>query len=341
MRKIYVFAVLLLILFGCKTRHNANANRAFYYWKSEFALEAGDRSCLKELGVGKLYLHFFDVGWNNETNRVIPEAKVVFKDKFPGTLQCVPVIFIANKALEKTPADSISGLSQRIMNGVKFIATENAINYKELQVDCDWTEFTREKYFNLVSQLHSVLNSSGIILSATIRLHQIKYAGKTGIPPVDRGMLMFYNMGKINGQPGYNSIYNKADADRYTNYIREYKLPLDVALPIFSWALHLSNGPVEIIEKVNTIDDSAQFTACGNNIFVSHNSFFWHGSYLLKGDTVKIESVSPLLCLDAANDLIPNLKDENRTVTLFAYDSSYIKDNEKKDLEKIYSVFGN
>lgn len=341
MRKIYVLAVLLITLFGCKTRHSDNINRAFYYWKSEFALEANGRNYLKELGVNKLYLHFFDVGWNNETNRVIPEAKAMFEDKFPDALQCVPVIFVANKALEKTSADSINVLSQRIMKTVKLIASENGVNYKELQVDCDWTESTREKYFNLLSQLHSELSVSGVILSATIRLHQIKYAEKTGIPPVDRGMLMFYNMGKINGLSGYNSIYNKADAVRYTAYIKEYKLPLDVALPIFSWAVHLSNGPVEIIEKVNKIDDSTEFKPCGNNIFVSRNSFFWHGSYLVKGDTVKIERVTPSLCMDAANDLIPYLKDESRTVTLFAYDSAYIENNEKKDLEKIYSVFGN
>ena len=31
-------------------------------------------------------------------------------------------------------------------------------------------------------------------MSATIRLHQVKYRADTGVPPVDRGMLMAYNL---------------------------------------------------------------------------------------------------------------------------------------------------
>jgi len=340
------YFILVLVLIGllsfvsCKKPGVNKTERAFYYWRSNFNLSDKDVAYLKDAGIHKIYLHFFDVARNDQYNRVLPVDEINFETAPMDTFQYVPVVYLANKALEVTPADSIDRLSKHILDEVEHIALLHKVEYKELQFDCDWTEATKQKYFELLTFIHQELKQTDKILSATIRLHQVKYADKTGIPPVDRGMLMFYNMGQVNTVAGYNSIYNSKDADKYTAFIEDYRLPLDVALPIFSWAICIRQGRVTgIIEKSGCKDftDTSQFKPSGNNIFVAHGSFFFHGKYFMKNDTVKMEQITPDVCKNAADNVRRYLKDEIRTVSLFDYDSLYLSTYEKQDLEKIFT----
>lgn len=340
-RKYFILLATLLMATGCTHKKNSVIQRAFYYWRSGFSLKHADKAYLDALGISKIYLHFFDVEWNEGRNRALPADEINFETPAPSRYSYVPVVYIQNKALEQTPADSMAALGKYIMAEVQHIAFTHNLPFTELQCDCDWTGTTREKYFSLLSQLHTQLKSSGRLLSATIRLHQVKYSAITGIPPADRGMLMFYNMGKINTLPGYNSIYTQLDADKYTAYIHDYALPLDLALPIFSWAVCIRQGrPVALFEKagVRSFADTSLFSAAGNDIFVSRNSFFLHGRYFMKNDTVKLEQVTPELCRDAAANASRYLKDEKRTVSLFEYDTTYTSTYEKTDFEKIFSA---
>ncbi len=296
---------------------------------------------MENSGVSKIYLHFFDVSWNEDFSKVLPVDEVKFDSVAHNKFEYIPVVYIANKALEKTPVDSINSLAKHVLDEVDHIATLYNLSFKEMQFDCDWTDATQKKYFAFLTFFHNALKQKGILLSATIRLHQVKYKEKTGVPPIDRGMLMFYNMGKINAVVGYNSIYNERDADNYASYVKSYTLPLDVALPIFGWAVCIRNGKVAgIIEK--SIDknfaDTALFSHGGSSIFVARKSFFFHGKYFMKNDTVKLEQVTPDICKDAADNVSLYLKDEPRTVTLFDYDSLYLSTYEKKDLEQVFSL---
>ncbi|HSY76129.1 MAG TPA: hypothetical protein VK890_04690 [Bacteroidia bacterium] len=304
-------------------------------------MSKSDISYLKDAGVQKIYLHFFDVSWNETYNKALPVAEIKFETLPTDKFQYVPVVYITTKSLNNTDGDSINKLAEHIFDEVEHIATANNIANKELQFDCDWTDATRGKYFALLSFFHDKFKSTGQLVSATIRLHQIKYADKTGVPPVERGMLMFYNMGNINSVPGYNSIYNDKDADRYVTYVSTYTLPLDVVLPVYSWAIWARNGKVQdIIEKALNKDfaDTAMFLSAGNNIFVSRGSFFFRGKYFMKNDTVKTEDVTPDICEDAATNVAKYLKNEPRTVSLFEFDSIYLSTYNKKDLEKIYTL---
>ncbi len=332
--------VVLVFIISCK-HANHKPDRAFYYWRSNFSLPDKDVRYLKDAGVDKLYLHFFDVTWNEQLSKPQPVDEIKFGREPSSKFTYVPVVFISNKVLEEAYFDSINVLATHIYDEVEHIATENKITNKELQFDCDWTDATRNKYFKLLNFLHGKLNAEGKILSATIRLHQVKYADRTGVPPVDRGMLMFYNMGRINTVAGYNSIYNSKDANGYVRYVSDYSLPLDVALPVFSWAVCVRDGQVkDIIEKATDKDfaDTIMFASSGNNIFVSRGSFLLHGKYFLKSDTVKLEEITPAICETAATNVSNYLKNENRTVSLFDYDSLYLLKYDKNDLEKIYTI---
>ena len=71
------------------------------------------------------------------------------------------------------------------------------------------------------------------MLSATIRLHQLKFIGESGIPPVDKGLLMCYNMGDLHRLRISNSILETAELKKYIKQLSVYPLKLDVAfLPV-------------------------------------------------------------------------------------------------------------
>ncbi len=342
--KKYYKLALVVIVAACisSCRHPfIKADRAFYYWRSNLNLSNTDVNYLQNVGVTRIYLHFFDVSWDETYKKVLPVDEVKFDSISVNSLQFIPVIYIANKALEETPEDSINSLSRHVWNEIKHIAFAHKLKYDELQFDCDWTDGTKSRYFGFLSSFHDSLKANGRLLSATIRLHQVKYKEKTGVPPIDRGMLMFYNMGKVNAIAGYNSIYNDRDADNYASYVKSYPLPLDLALPIFGWAVIFRDGKVKgVNEKAIDKDytDTSHFLSAGNNIFVSRSSFFLHGRYFMKSDTVKLEEVTPEICEDASRNVSRYLKNEKRTISLFDYDSLYLSTYDKKDLEQIFSL---
>ena len=72
-------------------------------------------------------------------------------------------------------------------------------------------------------------------LSVTLRLYPFKYRNKMGIPPADRVMLMCYNMGNLTNPATKNSILDPSEMSKYLSGSPTYPLPVDMALPLFSW----------------------------------------------------------------------------------------------------------
>lgn len=176
-------------------------------------------------------------------------------------------------------------------------------------------------------------------LSATIRLHQVKYAQQTKVPNVAYGVLMYYNMGEINAGPG-SSIYDKTIADLYTYTLKDYPLPLKVALPIFGWAIHLRNGQVlGLRPKVtaNALKTEAAFSAQKPDIFEVKRDVLRHGTYYRKGDVLKIESVSQEQLLEMAHDLGTHMKVEE--VIFYDLDALNLKNYEKDIFSQVRAAF--
>jgi len=183
---------------------------------------------------------------------------------------------------------------------------------RELQVDCDWTDTTKGAYFELLRQL-----KGPVALSATIRLHQIKYRERTGVPPVERGMLMFYNMGKFSADPEARAIFDVDAAQRYLARIADYPLPLDAALPIWSWTLQLRDDRVVDLLQSTDPDELATLDflrPLAPDRYVATRNAFLHGVLLREGDQLKGETGDPLA---AASMLAGHLPRTTRSVTLF------------------------
>lgn len=296
---------LCTLLSGC-SRPNSTAHTAFYYWKSNFYLNAAQDSLLRATG-NRLYLHLFDVAWDDRSGKTFPDAVVRLRASVKG-LQIVPVIYIRNQVFEHLTASGTDSLARQVTSFTERLAQAQQLAYDRLQFDCDWTLKTRDRYFQFLLAIKKIAK---LPLEATIRLHQVKYRAQTGVPPVNSGVLMFYNMGKISADADSpNSIYNEADAEKYLAELNNYPLPLDVALPAFSWSVHSRNGkvrglPMQISRQV--LADSRHFTSDGAG-YRAKNSFLLSGLYILKNDIFKPETISPGLLDQAARQLAPHLK---------------------------------
>jgi hypothetical protein len=235
----------------------------------------------------------------------------------------------------------VEALANHIIQKTNAISTASHRTYSELQFDCDWSDKTRTKYFHLLRTVKS-LTTEKTNISATIRLHQIKYFLRTGVPPVGKGMLMFYNMGNVTLKEGANSIFNKSDAEKYVSFIHQYPLALDVALPIFQWAVVFQNNKMKQILSKNdipTLSDTTHFYCKNKNHFIVKFGFFEKGFYFKENDEIKTEQLSFDELNEAAGLLKKNAKNTARTITLFDLDEFNLQYYGTQNLEKIYDTF--
>ena len=331
----------MIFIISCG-RGTSENKRAFYYWKTTFTLSAYEKQSLVNLGIQKLYVRMFDVDWAAEVNDIIPVAEIKFAQKPPAQMEIVPTIYITNRAMQNINQQNVELSSKKIIAQVEGICRKNSITCKEVQLDCDWTESTRDTYFALLNYIKEYLHKQDKQLSATIRLHQVKYSRRTGVPPVDRGMLMFYNMGKLESSPQRKSIYNKEDADLYTGSLKSYKLPLDVALPVFSLIIQTREQRiVDLINKsyLKEIMQDGRFSKLKDDTYCVKSSFFLHGTYFMKDDILHVEQLSGDELMDASVSAADHLGKSLRTITLFDLDSLNLGNFNEKDIQHAFHNF--
>ena len=291
----------------------------------------------------KLYVRFFDIDWDEATNFPKPIASISnFKNNKTG-FEIIPTIYITNKTFIQLKDNQLDTLSQLIFN--KINQNTEGVSFNEMQIDCDWTESTRERFFTFLKLLKSVSKKQ---LSATIRLHQVKFSDKTGIPPADKGMLMAYNMGNLDDLKTQNSILDTAILKLYLKNLDNYPLKLDIALPLFSWGVVIRDG--EAVKLINNlsfydffiIDDnghSAGLDMIGyNKIRVSKNCYF-KGHYLYKDDEIRLED-TPLSILQKTADLLAQHIDnqgnnQQLTVSFYHLDAHILQQYRYEDLQNI------
>ena len=169
---------------------------------------------------------------------------------------------------------------------------------------------------------------------------------KTGVPPVDRGMLMAYNMGNLDDMKTDNSILSIETLKSYLKNFDKYPLELDVALPIFSWGIVFRDGEaVKILnnlsknEVLQTPQYKSLFEQNTDNRFVLLKNQYLKGFYLYENDEIRIEE-SPLSNLRlAATFLAKNIKNQQLTVAFYHLDSATLQQYRYEDLENITQQF--
>jgi hypothetical protein len=343
--RLLTLTVALLAAVTCCRRQDVT-KRAFYFWRTVFALSPAEQAAMRQHRVDRLYLRLFDVVVERPSGRARPVAVCQLREAVPAGVEVVPVVYLENRLFAADPEPE--QLAGKVWRLVHESAANAGFSFREMQVDCDWSDDTREAFFAFCRKLRAEASARSIRLSATIRLHQIKYATRTGIPPVDRGMLMFYNLGRLSAEPQMSSIFNREDAARYVQYVDRYPLPLDRALPIFSWAIHGRDG--RIVELLDKVDRSALAAlpalreTSPQRFSVTRSSLF-RGSYLRQGDTLALENLPPVVARQAAETLAKHLtgraqdtRDGRPAIALFDLDERNLKNYAPEDLESLFSV---
>ena len=341
--RIFLF-ISLLFFISCDhaSKHEAReTERSFYYWRSVFKLSQQEKDNFKTLGVKTLYVKFFDVGWDGNLHTALPVAQLRAPDSsyLRGSgLNIIPTVFITNECIFKTEPAQSKVLGEKILLLVKQLAQNNGVeNFKEIQVDCDWTESTKEKYFAILQSMKAA--DTSINYSATIRLHQVKYPDKTGIPPVNRGMLMCYNMGDLTNINTKNSILETAELKKYISNLGAYPLPLDVAYPLFDWKVLFRNG--KYIGLIDNMPDSclnSKLFLKNNNRFTATSDTVMAGYEIKKGDLLRNEVPGYEEIMNTANAVSEKLSGKKIRVALYHSDSVILRKFSAHDQENIYDA---
>ena len=324
MKKYVVILVLLLVACSTKTEP---VNISFYFWRTNFSLSATEETYLKELNVQKLYIRYFDVALQNNT--AIPVAPIVFTNK-PTNYKVVPVVYIKNEVFLKPLATD--SLAQNVYNYIQQINKTAGVTVDEIQFDCDWSLQSKEHYFAFIEDF----KKRHAHLSATIRLHQIKYPEKTGVPKVNLGTLMYYNMGVI-GANNDNSIYTQTIAHKYIRGLQNYKLPLNIALPIFSWGVHIRNNQVvNLIGGLQEQDFTTDvFEKISDNRYKVLNDIVYKGRFLAKNDEVKLEAVTTSQLKEMMTDIKKNSPNKPSEIIFYDLNEKNLKAYEKEDFKTV------
>jgi hypothetical protein len=326
--------VLLVFLFSCNRSENKKKpQHSFYYWKTTLAFDAAENNEVKKLGVDHFYLHYFDVDWSENLQLPVPKGENFGLYELPRTIsEYTPVVFITNRTFERISENwcdslavklskKISRRTQQIRRDfeIKYLSSKYGYNWyevgrrsipedslnkmlrinSEIQIDCDWTRSTREKYFLFLKRFKEL--NPGKIISVTVRLYPYKYAVEMGIPPVDRGMLMCYNLGKVKTPSTKNSVFDLNELKTYMN-TGQYPLPLDIVLPAFGWHVWFREGAYKGIvhSTVDLADYRMAFQKVGNTYrFLKDTAI--DDNYFREGDELRQEFPDEQELLQAAD----------------------------------------
>lgn len=325
--------------------------RSFYYWKSDLTLfDERAAQTAEAMNMNHLYLRFIDLGWNEYHKEITPistldlgklrrQAAIQQRAQFPFDGQITPVVFIDNRALEHTDRDALEKLADNLLGKVEQIKTTltklgthpgtkqgPAFTFTDaLQIDCDWSPTTRDRYFLLLRELRK--RAPFTDLSCTIRLAPMRHSKEFGVPPVSRGMLMCYNIGTLRDPKETNSILNVGKAAGYLRSARDYPLTLDAALPLFAWGVQFRQGEFQAVLNPlyhNQLADTSLFRPLSPTLFEVKKDTAMAQWLLREGDQVRWESVQAAQ-IQQMLEALKSLRHPPESVTFYHWDQALIE----------------
>lgn len=346
--------LLCLVLASCRHHtHTTHVVRGFYYWKSNrYSLQDSERNYLVTTGVKKLYVKLFEVA-PDPLLKNIPVAKSSLNinnwDTVARTTERIPVVFVRNDVLlniSKPELDTLAGnivflVEKYAANLSVWISKElkypNSQLLKELQIDCDWTARTKDNYFYLLKAIKKRIQAD---ISCTLRLYPYKYPDKMGVPPVDKAMLMCYNLISPVGNDTKNSILDNGELKAYLNTRKQYPVHLDIALPVYSWMQYYKNNRLsgiiyhdhQAIQRVLKRINPLWFEVTSDTVIDDY--------YLRPGDRIKYEAITAGQ-LEESIDIIKSKVDfdDSTTIAFFHLDANQLQQYSHATLDSFYNRF--
>jgi predicted CopG family antitoxin len=310
--KLRIVILLLLFLSSCTPKKK---EIHFYHWKTNFELNPSKKQLLIDLGSEKLYTKFFDVTYSGSEKGALPTATIQFKDSSAISIkELVPVVYITNEVFKKMKhVSETAQLARSISDKIERLLERKALTIHELQFDCDWSMATRENYFAFLEAMRKQVSYQKMgspKLSATIRLHQVKYKEKTGIPPVDSSVIMFYNVGELTSEEETNSILNIEVVDTYVASLKNYPLKYDIGLPLFSWVAVFNQGKFQRLLNDVSSKDIQKLKKEGNYYHMENSGMFAERYYLYADDKLRYETVDERSLSELAKRIKKNAKQD-------------------------------
>lgn len=329
------FLTLFLLVFLLACQKKDNSQRAFYYWKSQLELSPKDSIFLKQLNCKRLYIKYFDVDFDADRQQILPIARIVFPEKIPN-FHVVPCVYITVAAVKNLKKDQIDDLAQKILKKIRAINQKNKLQVAEIQIDCDWTDSTKENYFGLLEALQK---NNKTLISATLRLHQVKYAKKRGIPPVKKALLMCYNVESVKKYESPNSIFQVELIKNYLQKLENYPLALDVALPVFSWGVVFTENKQfgGLLNELHQKDLPDSLFSAEGNFYTARKDLYLKNKFLKKDTQIRLEKTQSPEIEEVSRFISTKIRPQN--VILFHFSPALFDNYQEDELEKIYEHF--
>ena len=335
MKKInYIFLLIitlsLFLLPSCRKNADSSDGNAIYYWRTTFTLNGYERDFLKKHNVSKMYVRFFDVV-DYYSEGAVPDGTLIFLDSVPKDIEIVPTVFITSDAIR-----NYKQFSSKMFERIKAMAEVNDVTFNEIQIDCDWTESSKDSYFEFMKEFRQLLKKNDIKLSATIRLFQLQYE----VPDADYGVLMCYNTGEIDNWETSNSIINPGVIEAYVSNLKDYKLPLSIALPQFSWDVVFNAGKSMLYIDYSKRDysDKNLFKKIGENKYEridveadADNYYRYSAPHYFRHEEANISTI-----LKVKDNVLGNMSQKPVQMVIYQLDSANLSNLTDNDVEKIY-----
>jgi hypothetical protein len=298
---------LMALLASTACEHRPQVTAGYYHWKGAYAPDSLEIAALCLAPV--LYLRFFDVhapaGQGPQPVGVLQAYRPT-----PCVQQVVPVVYITQATFRGMRPEEADMLADQLAGKLRGMARRWGIPLRQVQLDCDWTASTRGLYFRLLRRVRQQLGCS-----------QTRDTLAQGIPPADRVLLMAYNLEDVRQRHPRNSILHLPTLEGYLPAIRDYPLPMDVALPVFGWAAHYRKD--RLLGLVPDADSrqlpDSLFAPLEAHTFRMVKSGYFAGRYGYAGDVVKLEFPERAQVLLAADWLRAHLPPHTDSLSVLLY----------------------
>lgn len=345
-KNIFLFLPLFFLLFSCENTKVEKVEKAFYYWKSNDypASSNKEKDILVNQDIKKLYVKFFEVDYSDAMGNY-PISKTSFSlysycdEKKIPPYEVIPTVYIKNIVFQKSNEKDLDKLADNVNFLINKYTNErlDSLKISEIQIDCDWTASTKDKYFYFLKKLKPISKKE---ISATLRLYPYKYPDKMGVPPVDKVTLMCYNLINPLADQSKNSILDLKELESYLNIEKKYPLHLDVALPVYSWMqVYQNNQFTNVLYDVKDIKPHLKeikplWYEVQKDIVINYET------YLRTGDKIKYEEVTADKINKAIAIIKKNIKfDKEITVILFHLDENQLNNYTDEEISHFYSDF--
>ena len=153
---------------------------------------------------------------------------------------------------------------------------------------------------------------------------------------------MAYNVGQVTSIDEENSIFTEEEVDKYLGSLDRYPLPLDVALPIFSWGVRFHfDRFAAIVDNIRAedLEERSEFKRVGENLWQARLNTTLRGEPVFEGDIIRVEQPAPEELLSIADDIAGQIDAPFMTLALYRYDSAFVSGDELDQLQQLYQVF--